>query len=69
VFVRRSVRVAVPTPAATAAFLNATGTTSWTLKLRHQLPRGSYVAISEAVDTAGRLERIDNSSRTRFQIT
>jgi hypothetical protein len=51
------------------AFLKASGTTNWTLKLRHRLPRGSYVAISEAIDTAGHTERISTGDQARFQIT
>ena len=51
------------------AFLNPTGTTGWTLKLRHHLPKGSYIAISEAIDTAGHTERIDSGDQARFQIT
>ena len=51
------------------AFLNPTGTTGWTLKLRHHLPKGSYIAISEAIDTAGHTERINSGDQARFQIT
>jgi hypothetical protein len=50
-------------------FLNATGTTNWTLKLRHHLPKGSYIAISEAIDTAGHTEPINSGDQARFQIT
>jgi hypothetical protein len=49
--------------------LKATGTAHWTLKLKRRLPKGHYVAISEAIDTAGHLERIGNTDRTSFQIT
>lgn len=35
------------------AWLNATGTTSWRLKLRRRLPRGRYVLYAQAMDAAG----------------
>src|SRR6202035_4397584 len=34
-------------------FLVASGTTNWRLKLSRRLPKGHYVAISQAFDTAG----------------
>lgn len=50
-------------------FLNPSGTARWTLKLRRQLPSGPYLAISDAVDTAGHAEPIGNSDRASFQLT
>jgi hypothetical protein len=41
---------------ALAGFLRAKGTTSWSFKLSHRLPNGSYVVTSRAVDTAGHVE-------------
>jgi hypothetical protein len=49
-------------------FLKASGTTSWILKLKKRLPKGSYVAISEAIDGAGHVERIGTGDRASFQV-
>ena len=49
-------------------FLRASGTTKWTLRLHTHLPKGSYVAISRATDTAGNVERIGPSDRASFKL-
>lgn len=39
-----------------AGFLRVKGTTTWKLKLKHRLPKGSYAIYSRATDTAGQRE-------------
>ncbi|MHB8694143.1 MAG: hypothetical protein ACYDHH_23125 [Solirubrobacteraceae bacterium] len=50
-------------------FLTAKGTTSWTLNLPHKLPKGSYVAVSRATDTAGHVEKVGSADRASFKVT
>jgi hypothetical protein len=38
-------------------WLPAKGKASWSLHLRHKLPRGSYMVSTRAVDSAGNVER------------
>ena len=38
-------------------WLTATGTTAWTYELTKRLPKGSYVVIARATDTAGNVEK------------
>jgi hypothetical protein len=50
-------------------FVRASGTTHWTLRLRKRLPKGTYVAISVATDSAGHIERIGRTDRSAFHVT
>jgi hypothetical protein len=49
-------------------FVTASGTNHWTLKLKRHLPKGNYVAISRAVDTAGHVETTGAGDRASFQV-
>jgi hypothetical protein len=49
-------------------FLRASGTRHWTLRLRRRLPKGTYVAISVAIDSAGHAERIDSTDTSAFRV-
>jgi hypothetical protein len=53
-------------------FLRAKGTTSWSFKLKHRLPKGSYVLFSRAVDTTGKRETHFSTRRgneRKFRVT
>jgi hypothetical protein len=47
-------------------FLLASGTATWKLALKHRLPKGHYVAIARATDTAGHQAL---SAQDRFRVT
>jgi hypothetical protein len=45
-------------------YLRAHGTSHWSLRLRHRLPRGRYVAVVRARDAAGN----QRTRRVRFTV-
>ena len=47
------------------SYLPARGTTSWSLRLRGRLPRGSYKLFSRGVDVTGNVERKDRKRNFR----
>jgi hypothetical protein len=50
-------------------FLRAFGATHWTLRLRRSLPKGTYVAFSLAIDSAGDIERPDSGDQSTFRVS
>jgi hypothetical protein len=50
----------------TPLFLKATGTTTWSFKLKKRLPKGRYTVYSRATDRAGQRQSGFNSSNRRL---
>jgi hypothetical protein len=53
-------------------FLKASGTTTWTFRLKHRLSKGTYVLTSRATDRAGHVERsfsFKAGNQVRFTVT
>jgi hypothetical protein len=62
-------RIGRQTRCTPTTFLRASGTTHWILRLRKRLPKGTYVAISVAIDSAGHAERIGSSDKSAFRVS